>query len=376
VLAVVPEGPLFDGLAGRFPAGGARVERISSDARGGRRRQAAGLARLARTLRRFGPSVIHLQTGGTTGGLAVVALARAMTGAIVVLTEHDVPDERPGWRKFLAKRATDRLLHGLIAVSRRNASLRRARGGAREQRFASILNGVPIKEVSPESAARNRTTVRRELGIPADSLVVGSVVRLALGKGLDDLIRAFAIARRRVPIRLLLVGDGPLRDELSKTAIELGVGEEVHFAGQRNEPGPFVDAMDIFVLAVPAGSMSIALLEAMARGAPPVITFCGPEEAVIDGETGLAAPPSDPPGLAAVLVRICSDAALRSRLAAAAAAHVRAHFSVHRVADDLLELYASVAAGPMPDRLRADAPPNPRPGLRGSLPSAESPPVY
>jgi len=202
--------------------------------------------------------------------------------------------------------------------------------------------------------------------------VVGSVVRLAPGKGLDDLIRAFAIARATVPVRLLLVGDGPLRDELGQTALDLGVSEAVHFAGQRSEPGPFVDAMDVFVLAVPAGSMSIALLEAMARGAPPVITFCGPEEAVIDGETGLGAPPSDPPGLAAVLVRICEDTALRARLAASAAAHVRAHFSVERVADDLLELYASVAQGGVPDRLRADAAPNPRPGQRGSLAIAGS----
>jgi hypothetical protein len=65
-----------------------------------------------------------------------------------------------------------------------------------------------------------------------------------------------------------------------------------------------------------------------------------------------------------VLLRGTRDAALRSRLAAAAAAHVARHFSVQRVADDLLEIYNSAKTGTVPISLRFDAPPNPRPGDR------------
>ncbi|HEY6202673.1 MAG TPA: glycosyltransferase family 4 protein [Candidatus Limnocylindria bacterium] len=364
VRAVLPEGSAFDGLDARFRSGGAEVDRLTTDARSGRRAQLARLSKLASILRAFRPTVVHVQTGGATGGLGVVALSRALTGATVVLTEHDVPAERMALQDRATKKLTDHLVHGLVAVSRRNAALRRNRGGAREHRFGSILNGVPIPAVTDTEKARNRAAVRDQMGIPGDVVVIGSVVRLANGKGLDDLLRAFAIVRREMTTQLLLVGDGPLRAELEALASELGIRADVHFAGQRENPGVFVDAMDVFVLAVPAGSMSIALLEAMARGAPPVITFCGPEEAVITEETGLSAPPADPRGLAAVLARIVRDDALRASLSKAAASHVSTHFSVERVADDLLELYASVGVGRVPARLRADGAPNPRPGSR------------
>ncbi len=237
-----------------------------------------------------------------------------------------------------------------------------------EERFAVVLNGVPIADTPPRERAANRTRVREEYGILPGTVTLGCVVRFSADKGLDDLVRAFAIARQGRPCALLLVGDGPVRPEVEALARDLGVGEDVVFAGEQANPAPFFDAMDAFVLAVPAGSMSIALLEGMVRGLPPVITFCGPEEAVIDGETGLGAPPRDPDGLARVLARLIDDAALRRRLGDAAAAHVRAHYSAARVVDDLVDVYTHARGGELPPRLRADAPPDPRPGDRALLP--------
>ena len=199
------------------------------------------------------------------------------------------------------------------------------------------------------------------MGVAPDAVVVGCLVRLAEGKGLDNLLRAFALVRARRACTLVLVGDGPLRSDLQRLAGELGIDAAVRFAGQQPEPAPYLDAMDIFALSVPAGSMSIALLEAMARALPPVITFGGPEEAVIPDETGLCAPPNDPQALADTLELLVRDQRLRERLGASAARHVRRHFSVRRVADDLLELYRRPAGGAVPGRLQADAPPNPYP---------------
>jgi len=366
VRAVVPASESMDVLVPRFEANGIEVVRRSSDARHGRLRQLAGVPTFVREIRAFRPDVLHLQTGGATGGLGVVAMARLAGVPVVAVTEHDVPGERPSLHQRLARRAMDRLLHALIAVSRRNARLRAERIGMPRAKSVAILNGVPIIDASPQQRASDRAAVRDEYGLGEDELVVGSVVRLAPGKGLDDLLRAFAIVVKGVPAtRLLLVGDGPLREELRALAGELGIGGRVVFAGEQKQPRRFLHAMDAFVLAVPAGSMSIALLEAMAAGVPPVITFCGPEEAVIDGETGLCAPAGDPAGLARVLHALVADSALRARLAEAAAAHARRHFSVTRVADDTLAAYtAARARGPMPEALDAAGPPDPRPGDR------------
>jgi len=357
----VPEAPLFDAVAARVTTAGATVLRLDTDARGGRCQQLPRLARLGRTLRALHPDAVHLHTGGATGGLGFVALARAATGATVVVTEHDVPVEAPTRPAQATRFAMDHLGHTLVAVSRRNARLRRERLGVRCASFAAILNGVPIDDTAEGGRAAAREQVRASLGIEPGATVVGSLVRLAEGKGLLDLLRAFAIVRAQTPCDLLLVGDGPLRPDLEALAAELGIAAHVHFAGNQAAPAPYLDAMDVFALAVPAGSMSIALLEAMGRGLPPVITFCGPEEAVIPGETGLGAEPRNPESLAASLAMLATNPGLRRRLGAAAAAHVRRHFSVARVADDLLELYALHGA-PTPPRLRADGPANPRPG--------------
>jgi glycosyltransferase involved in cell wall biosynthesis len=361
VSVVLPDGDRFDVLASRAAAAGAAVTRCTTDGRHGRRAQLGGLWTFARQMRRWKPGVTHLHTGGATGGLAVVALSRWVGRATTVITEHDVPVERPGRAHRLTRGLLDRSAHAVVAVSRRNAALRHARLPVKSRVFASVLNGVPL----PGELARAQAgamEVRAALGIAPGEVVVGSLVRLAEGKGLDTLLDAFSMVHRARPCRLLLVGDGPLRGALEEQAARLGVADAVTFSGSQRDPQPYLAAMDVFVLAVPAGSMSIALLEAMALGLPPVITFCGPEEAVIPGETGLGAPPNDPGALAAAIGSLVGDPALRRQLGLAARSHVGRHFSVGRVADDLLAVYEAGRTGVLPRRLDPAGPPTPYPG--------------
>jgi glycosyltransferase involved in cell wall biosynthesis len=364
VVALVPEIPAVDLLAERLCAGGVRVIRLDTDRRAGRLGQVARLRALVRLLRSWRPEVIHIHTDQAGHGLVTQAILRLASDAVVVQTEHEVR-ERPTLKRKLAAGAIRAVGHALVAVSRQNVAVRRRQlPSPPPGRFGAILNGIPIRAGDPEERAANRARTRAELGIASDTAVIGSVVRLAEGKAIDVMLRAFALMRPTRPCTLLLVGDGPLRPSLEALAGELGIADRVCFAGFRADPLPYVDALDGFCLSVPSGSMSIALLEAMARGVPSVITFCGPEEAVIDGETGLCAPPNDPAGLAAVLDRLVADPELATRLGERGAAHVRRHFSIARVADDHLALYATARDGTIPAWLRADAPPNGRPGDR------------
>ncbi len=355
VIVGIPDGGVYDELASRIATAGAGVHRFTTDGTAGRASQVRNLLRLTGILRRWRPDVVHLHTGGATGGFATIFVARLLTRRAAVITEHDVPTETPGLYQRALRAAMDRSADAIIAVSRRNAGLRTERVPPPEGKLAAVLNGAPTADI-PVAEVRedNRRRLRAQLDIDSDRLVIGSLVRLAEGKGLHDLIRAFSIVRRNQAITLLLVGDGPLRSELESLAHDLGVSAQLRFAGHQAKATQYLDAMDVFVLAVPAGSMSMALLESMARGLPSVITYCGPEEPVIDCETGLCAPPSDPDGLAVVLGRISREPELRARLGRAAEFHVMQHFSVGRVADDLLELYGTCRSGTLPARLRAN----------------------
>ncbi len=364
VAVVIPEGAPFDVLVSLCEAGNVRAIRLTTDARGGYRLLGPRLAQFARLIRRWRPDVVHLNTGGATGGLGVMAVARLLSNAVVVATEHDVPEPAPTRGLRISSRLRDRVRHALIAVSRRNSGLRSQRLPTPLDRYAAIPNGIPIEERDPAGRRSARQHPPAELNLPDGTTTIGSVVRLAEGKGLHDLLRAFARIEASPPPVLLLVGDGPLRDELELLASELGIRQQVRFLGFQRDPRPYRDLMDVFVLAVPAGTGSIALLEAMADGLPTIITFCGPEEAIIHEETGLCGPPNDPVGLAATLQRFVDDPALRERLGRAAGEHIRQHFSIRRVADDHLDVYRTAATGRVPDRLRTDAPPNPRPGAQ------------
>ena len=352
----------------RGAAGSVQSNALDTDGRNGRRSQFLSWLRYVRWGTEQRPDIVHIHTGGATGGLAVAAASKWVFRATVIRTEHDVPIDVPDLPLKLSSWLTDVCCDAVVAVSRRNAGLRRERLH-KPRNFAAVLNGVPVPPGSTDPDRRSAT--RAALGISPEELVVGSVVRLAEGKGLTDLLRAFALISTRTPRRLLLVGDGPIRDDLESLVASLGLAGRVIFAGHQVNPDPFFRAMDLFVLPVPEGSMSIALLEAMARGVPSVITFGGPEEAVVDGVTGRTAPPCDPVGLATVLTELVNDPAERTRLGIAGLEHVRASLSADRVAEDLLSIYAIARSGRVPHRLQVTNVPRNSGSMPGARTSAE-----
>jgi glycosyltransferase involved in cell wall biosynthesis len=176
--------------------------------------------------------------------------------------------------------------------------------------------------------------------VPDESPVVGTVVRYEPEKGLPDLLDAFALVLPSIPsARLLMVGDGPLREALGVQARQLGIEGSVHFCGFQTDPRPYLALMDAFVLPVPFGSMSIGLLEAMAMRRAVVITFGGTGEAVVDEVSGFNAEPRNPKSLAACVMKILSDPDRRDALGAAARARVEERFSAQRVARTLGQMY-------------------------------------
>jgi glycosyltransferase involved in cell wall biosynthesis len=162
--------------------------------------------------------------------------------------------------------------------------------------------------------------VREELGVGPTTPLVGTVANFRAEKAHGDLLRAAALVRRSVPdVRFVLVGQGPLEGQVRSEAERLGLGDTVIFAGFREDVPRVAAALDVFALSSRHEGLSIALMEAMALGRPPVVTSVGGlPELVTHDRNGLLVPPGDPGALAAGIVSVLEDPVLADRLGQAA----------------------------------------------------------
>ena len=192
---------------------------------------------------------------------------------------------------------------------------------------ASIRSSVPVEVVvhgtDPRLVVRGpaaRAAARTQLDLPADALVVGTVGNFTAKKDQATLLRAVAeLSPAGRDVVAVLVGLGPLEEDLRALAVELGVGGRVRFPGSRDDVFALLPAFDVFVLSSRFEGLPIALLEAMATGVAPVATRVGGiPEVITDGQDGLLVDPGDPAALAGALDRLLVDDALRDRLGAKA----------------------------------------------------------
>lgn len=206
-----------------------------------------------------------------------------------------------------------------------------------QERCVMIPYGVTPEDF--EAVDADQVAVIRASAGPRLILAVG---RLVGYKGFEYLIRAMAA----VDAHLILIGDGPLRENLLAEALKAGAGEKIHFAGEVADLRPYLQAADVFVLPSisRAEAFGIVQLEAMACGKPVVNTNLdsGVGFVSVNGETGLSVPPRDPAALAAAVNRLLDDADLRARFGSAAKERVMREFTVEHMARRTLRLYESI----------------------------------
>ncbi|MFF3287971.1 glycosyltransferase family 4 protein [Streptomyces sp. NPDC003023] len=207
-------------------------------------------------------------------------------------------------------------------------------------RWSVIRNGVDLSHFTARDD-RSRAAARASLpGLsrePAHTPLVVCVGRLCRQKGQDLLLRAWpAVSGAVEDARLVLVGDGPDREELRGNA-----PPGVLFAGDCADPRPWLHAADVAVLPSRWEGMALAPLEAMACGLPVVVTdVSGAKESLPPGHEPYAlVPPENPPALAGALVRLLTDPRLRDGLGLGAAEHARSTSDVRSTAEAVLRLY-------------------------------------
>ena len=208
-------------------------------------------------------------------------------------------------------------------------------------RVHAIHNGIDPVRYEPASTR----DIRRELGLPPGVPVAGFVGRLCPQKGIEFLLPAFRqVAARHRTARLLLVGEGELRNMVEDFARENGLQERIHLAGFRSDIPDVMRSIDVCVLPSLWEGFGIALIEAMAAGRPCVATRTSSiPEIVRDGETGILVPPRDADRLAAALLVLLDDPAGASLMGEAGRRVVQENFTLAGMIDRYEQLFRACA---------------------------------
>ena len=273
----------------------------------------------------------------------LVALTRHLTGVgAVVSGRRNLHDLHPPFGPVSGRlnHAANRLTDAVVANSEAVARDAIDHEDLDPAKLHVIRNGVGVPE-SP--AAHEVEATRRGLGATPDDVVIGCVANYRPVKRLDVLIDAVATIALERRMKVILVGDGPMRPELEARIGRLGLAERIRLHGRSLDPSALYWAFDAVALPSDSEGLPNVLLEAAAAGRPLIATSVGGSpEVCVDGESGILVKPGDVAAMATALARIVDDEDLRKRLGHGARQRAVSSFGVPRFVDEFSSLYLSL----------------------------------
>jgi len=169
-------------------------------------------------------------------------------------------------------------------------------------------NGIPVRTcydaLEPPTVDRSASSDLRASLVPPGGILIGSVGRLDKQKGFEDFVRAARkVVEMRSDVHFAIAGDGPLRTQIEKLIAELDLTSRFRLCGFREDPGNFVEALDLFVSSSLWEGLPLSVMEAILLRKPVVATDVGGNsEIIVPGVTGELVPPSDPEALASTIL--------------------------------------------------------------------------
>ena len=294
--------------------------------------------RLRALVKRERIDVVHVHSP------AVAAIARVVCRTMrprphVVYTEHNM------WSSYdRATRIANRLTYALddahVAVSEqvRDSAPKRV-----QRHLASLVHGIDIESVRAQ--INNRGTVRAELGIASDEVLIGTVANFRTEKAYPDLLAAARIVTDAMAnVKFVSIGQGHLEAEIRAEHARIGLGDRFRFLGYQENATRLMAAFDIFTLASHFEGLPVTLMEARALGLPVVLTRVGGLRShVRDGIDGILVERARPDQLGDALAKLAGDPARRHALAAASAAAADG-FDARTFTAGLEDIYRRVAS--------------------------------
>jgi sugar transferase (PEP-CTERM/EpsH1 system associated) len=313
------------------------------------------IGRIRDLFRALKPDIVHTHQIGT---LIYAGPAAASLGKVrprVVHTEHGREPYTISARRRWLGRLAGLFVERFFCLTQDMVGELNARRIVPKSKVRIIDNGIDIDRFRERG---DPGALRRSLGISPDSPVIGSIGRLVDVKRQDVLIRAFAEVRRAAPdAHLVLVGGGPLEDELKALADRLDLETCVHIVGHQAEAWKFLYIMNCFALTSRSEGMPQAVLEAAIAGLPIVATRVGGlPELIDDGRTGILIEPNDPEVLTQALLAVLGDPDAARQMGHAARQRVESRFHVRRMAEVYHRHFLEILGRAKLDSIESSAP--------------------
>jgi len=211
--------------------------------------------------------------------------------------------------------------------------------GVPRQQVEAVPTGIELQRYTP---AVGGGTLRSELGLSADTVLIGTVAILRVKKGHADLLSAAqSVLQSHPDVHFIIAGDGPQQENLQRLVTQLGLSSRVHLLGLRRDVMNVLQSLDLFVLPTHQEALGTAFIEAGAMALPVVATNVdGVPEVVVDGETGVLVPAQNPVALAAAIIAFLDDPQRRRQFGDNARDRVGREFSREVMAERMQALYS------------------------------------
>jgi len=263
---------------------------------------------LVKILKEERVTILHAHSS-KAGFVGRVAAYLAGTPAVFMTAHNSIfYEDWPVWKHFVlagTERLLDRVTDRVLTVSEALRQEIIKREGLSPDKVITVHNGIDMGQVRPPKERRH---ILRQLRLPPLGQVVGTVARLAPQKGVTFFLKAAAMLVKDYQVNFIIIGDGPLLQQLQKETAFLGLKNRVFFAGKRDDVFDILPVFNIFVLPSLTEGFPLTVLEALAAARPVVATKVGGVPEIIkDNHSGLLVNPGDPAGLALAIARLLND---------------------------------------------------------------------
>ena len=293
--------------------------------------------KLVRLFRSASPDVVHTHLiHADLFGLVAAWLAGV---PVRISSRHNDDAFRKHWAVRRLNQTLGWVSSGAIAISDSIREFVIGVEGIRAEKVSRVYYGMDLLMPDHDQREQARQTLRHELGLAQDAVVIGTACRLTEQKGLTFALQAIQqVHEQGVAVEFVIAGDGELREALAKEAQQLGIADHIHFLGWRDDVRNVGLGYDVFVLPSLWEGFGLVLLEVMSLGVPIIASEVSAIPEVV-GDAGILVPPKQADTIAEAVLHLIDNPDLRQQIGERGVERLQSHFSVEKMAEETFTIY-------------------------------------